>query len=111
MSSYVFLTKLQYTEMLKSVLSTHWCCEMHCASVITAIIGSDNGLSPVQHQAIICTNAGLLSIGPLGRNFTEICIEIQTFSFKKMHLKMSSISSRPQCVKQCINVGLPVEDS
>ena len=32
-------------------------------------IGSDNGLSYIRHQAIIWTNAGLLSIGPLGRNF------------------------------------------
>ena len=29
------------------------------------IIGSDNGLSPGQRQAIIWTNAGILLIGPL----------------------------------------------
>ena len=29
-------------------------------------IASDNGLSPIRRQAIILTNAGLLSIGPLG---------------------------------------------
>ena len=27
---------------------------------------------------------------PLGTNFNEILIKIHTFSFKKMHLKMSS---------------------
>ena len=33
------------------------------ASVNMVSIGSDNGLSPIRHQAIIKTNAGLLSIG------------------------------------------------
>ena len=28
--------------------------------------------------------------GPLGTNFSEMLIEIHTFSFKKIHLKMSS---------------------
>ena len=39
-------------------------------------IGSDNGLSPIRRQAIIWTNAGLLSIGPLETNFSEILIKI-----------------------------------
>ena len=54
------------------------------------IIGSDNGLSPGQRQNIIWNNAAILVIGPLGTNFNEILIEIPTFSFKKMHFKMSS---------------------
>ena len=33
-------------------------------SVNSAIIGSDNALSPDRHQAIIWTNAGILIIGP-----------------------------------------------
>ena len=37
------------------------------------IIGSDNGLSPDRHQAIIWTNAGILSIWPLGAN-QYICV-------------------------------------
>ena len=41
-----------------------------------AITGSDNGLLPGWHQAIIWTNAGILLIGPLGTNFSEILIEI-----------------------------------
>ena len=64
-----------------------------CVSKLT-IIGSDNGLSPGRRQAIIWTNAGILLIGPLGTNFSEILIGIQTFSFKKMHLKMSSAKGR-----------------
>ena len=35
-------------------------------------------------QAIIWTNAGILWIGSLGTNFSEISIKIHTFSFKKM---------------------------
>ena len=41
-------------------------------------------------SAITWTNAGLLSIGLLGTNVSKILIEILSFSFKKMHLKMSS---------------------
>ena len=46
------------------------------------IIGSENGLSPEQHQAIIWINAGILLITPLGAIFIEIVTDIYTFSFK-----------------------------
>ena len=73
-----------------SAVLTHWDRVIHiCISKLT-IIGSDNGLSPGWCQAIIWTNAGILLIGPLGISFSEILIAIHTFSFKKMHLKMSS---------------------
>ena len=62
------------------------------------IIGSDNGLLPGRRQAIIWTNAGILLIGLLGTNFSGILKEIYTFSFKKMHLKMSSGKRRPFCL-------------
>ena len=68
------------------------------ASVNYTIIGSDNGLLPGRHQAIIWTNDGILLIGPLGTNFSEIIIKIQTFSFKKIHLKMSSGKCLPFCL-------------
>ena len=60
-----------------------------CVGKLT-IIGSDDGLTPERRQAIIWTNAGILLIGPLGTDFSEILIEIQTFSLKKIRLKMSS---------------------
>ena len=63
---------------------THWGRVMHICIVKITIIGSDNGLSPERHQAIIWTNAGILLIGPLGTNFSDIVIEIKTFSLKKM---------------------------
>ena len=77
---------------------THWGRVTHiCVSELT-IIGSDNGLSPGRRQAIIWTNDGMLLIGPLGTNFSDILCVIQTFSFNKMHLKMSSAKWRPFCL-------------
>ena len=73
---------------------THWGRVRHvCVGKLT-IIGSDNGLSPGRRQAIIWTNAGILLIGP----FSEISIGIQTFSFRKMHFKISSAKWRPFCL-------------
>ena len=84
-----------------SQINSPWCCIY--ASVNWVSISSGNGLSPVRHQASTWTNAGLLSIILLGTNFSEILIRI-LFSFKKMHLKLSSakmaaISSRGRWVK------------
>ena len=77
------------------LILTHWGRVTHiCVSNLT-ITGPDNGLSPGRRQAVIWTNAGILLIGPLGTNFSEILIEINTFSFKKMRLKMSSAKWRP----------------
>ena len=81
---------------------THWGRVTHISVSNLIIIGSDNGLSSDGRQAIIWTNAGLLSIGHLGTNFSEISREIHTFSFKKMHLKMPSWKCRPFCL--CLNV-------
>ena len=69
---------------------THWGQVTHICVVKLTITASDNGLSPERHQAIIWTNAGILLIGPLGTNVSEILIAIQTFSLKKIRLKMSS---------------------
>ena len=77
---------------------THWGRVTHICVGKLIIIGSDNGLSPGRCLAIIWTNAGTLLIGPLGTNFNEILIVIHTFSFKKMHLDMSSGKRRPFCL-------------
>ena len=77
---------------------THWGRVTHiCVSKII-IIGSDNGLSPGRRQAIIWTNARILSIGPLGTNFSEILFEIQICSFNKMHFEMSCVKWHPFCL-------------
>ena len=77
---------------------THWGrVTQICVSKFT-IIGSDNGLSLIRHQAIIWTNAEILLIRTLGTNFSEILIQIHTFSNKKMHSKKSSGKCRPFCL-------------
>ena len=77
---------------------THWGQVTHiCVSNLT-ITGSDNDLLPDLRQAIVWTNAEILLIGPLGRNFSEILIGIITFSFKKMHLEVLSAKRLPFCL-------------
>ena len=68
-----------------------------CVSKST-IIDSDNDLSSGRHQFIISTNVGILLIGPSGTIFSENLIEIHTFSFTQMHLKMSSGKWWPCCL-------------
>ena len=79
----------------------HWGRVRHiCVSNLT-IIASDNFLSPGWRQTIIwCWN---IVNSTLGTHFSEILSESHTFSIKKMHTKMSPISSRSQCVE----VGWP----
>ena len=69
---------------------THWGRVTHICVSKLAIIDSD--------KAIIWTNAGILLIGPLGTKLNEISIEIHIFSFKKIHLKLSSGKWRPFCL-------------
>ena len=52
-------------------------------------------------------NVGILSIELLETTLIEVYIEIQPFSFKKMHLKMSSAMWRPYCLDH--NVSSPGE--
>ena len=62
--------------------------QLRCAGgTITALI-----------TAIIWTNAGILLIEPFRSNFREILIEIQTFSFRKYRLNVSSAKWRPFCL-------------
>ena len=90
-----FVNKVIICGVTINLALTHWDRVTHiCVSKLT-IIASDNGLSPGRRQAIIWTSAGILLIGPLGTNFSEILIGIMTFSFKKMHLKVSSVKWQP----------------
>ena len=78
-----------------------------CVGKLT-IIGSDNGLSPGRRQAIIWTNDGILLIGALETNFSEILIEIQTFScwkklFESVVCEMAAILSHELKTQQWIN--------
>ena len=60
---------------------------MHMCIGKLTIIGSDYGLLPGQRQAITWINTGMLWIGPLETNSSEILNGTHAFSFKKMHLK------------------------
>ena len=77
---------------------THWGRVTHICVGNLTIAASDNGLSPGRRQAIIWTNDGILLIRTLGTNFSEIISKIHSFSFKKMHLKMSSAKWRLFCL-------------
>ena len=67
---------------------THWGRVTHIWVSKFTITGSENGLLHGRHQAIIIwTNTGILLIGPLGTNFSEMLVKIYRFSFKKMHLQ------------------------
>ena len=79
-------------------------------SLKRTIVDSGNGLSTVRRQAITWSNAGLLSIGLVGTNFSEISIGI--LSIKEMHFKMSSgkmeaVLPRSRWASSCNN-GDPV---
>ena len=87
--------KLYYPEW---ICLTRWGRVTHIRVGKLTNIGSDNGLSPGRRQTITWTNVGILLIGPLGTNFSEILIGIETFSFRKKHLKMSSAKLRPFCL-------------
>ena len=82
-----FYLKIVEPPLTQNALLTHRGRVTHICVGKHTIIVSDNGLSPGRRQAIIWTNAGILLIGPLWTNFSEILIEILTFSFAKMRLK------------------------
>ena len=89
---------------------THWGWVMHICISELSIIGSDNALLPWWRQAIIWINTGILSIGLLGTNFSEILIKIYIFSLKKCIWKccqkIGSHFSYPQCLKTSLRGGL-----
>ena len=89
---------------------TNWGWVTHiCVSNLT-IISSDNSLSPGSRQAIIWTNAEILFILPIGTNFIEILIEIHTYSFKEIHVKILSAKWRPFCLSLNVLMSLYLTD-
>ena len=69
-----------------------------CVGSLT-IIDSHNDLSPDQRQAIIGTNAWLLSMGSFVAKLREIFIKIHIFplknAFENVIRKKAAIASRP----------------
>ena len=93
---HICISRFIGTQYAEYAQLTHWCRVTHMFQ--DTIIGSDNGLSPGLRQAIIWPKAVILLVRTLGTNFNEILIEIHIFSFKKLHLKMSSAKWRPSCL-------------
>ena len=101
-SAAMVLTPFWWNIPVPAPEGAHWGQATHIYVNKRTIIGSDNGLLPERHQAIIWTNAGTLFTGTLGTNFSEILSKIHIFSFKKMNLKMLSVKWQPFCL--CLNV-------
>ena len=88
---------------------THWRWMMPICIGKLIIIGSDNGLSLGKATSHYLNQRWLIVNWT---NFSEIRNEILTFSFKQLHLKLSSakmaaILSQPQYVKAAIGKPLP----
>ena len=94
----VYATGWEFCIKHAPALLTHWGRVTHICVSKLCIISSDNGLPPGRRQAIIWTNAGILLIGSMEKNFYKILSKIHTFSLKKMHLKMSSGQCRTSCL-------------
>ena len=78
---------------------THWGRVTHMCVANPTVIGSDNGLSPSRRQAIIWSNAGILSIGPKRPHVSQWNFNRNAYIFiKKMHFKRPLAKSRPFCL-------------
>ena len=85
---------------------THWGRVTHlCVSKLTSI-ASDNGLSPGRRQAIIWNKAGILLIGPLGTNFSEVLIKFTHFHWRKNVWKC-----RLRNVGHCVSASMSLIDT
>ena len=73
---------LKCVQMYQDVQRATIKCVNGCKNM-TPILERNNGLSSVRHQAIIWTNAGLLSIEPLTTNFRDISNKIKLFHWRK----------------------------
>ena len=73
-------------------------CWMHCQQFPVAIhIYRRRNYTPMYTHHIY-KHTGISLVGPLGTNLSEILIAIYIFSFKKMHLKLSSGNWRSFCL-------------
>ena len=87
----------KYVPKVSGSASHHFCADLSLAMCQEMTIRLRVNPS-VSNWAIIWNNAGILLIWPSGTNCNEMLIEIQTFPFPKMHLKMPSAKWRPFCL-------------
>ena len=88
-------TRFMYFILVNSLRTSHMCV---CVGNLIIIASDNNGLSPSRHQAFIWTSAGILLLGRLETNSSEMLIAIHSFSFKNIHFKRSSAKWRPFCL-------------
>ena len=94
-------TTHRYFYLTHSGRVTHIYASLHYAS-----ISAYNGLSPVRRQAITRTNAGLLSIGPLGINFSHNIMKKKVvFVWENGFQNVVCKTWQPFCL--CFNVVVP----
>ena len=99
-----------FIKIYESIVISHQC--RIYESVINRVrIGSDDGLSPIWHQAIILSRVGLLSNGHVRTKFSEIVIKIENYSFTKMHLNILSVKWRPFCPGEMSNQSCGIVSS
>ena len=89
------------------LIEAEWCINASVQHTVTNI-GSDNNLSPVQHQAIIWTNAAIVSIEPQGTYSNENLFKIQQVpihgnALENVVCEMVAILSRLQYVNVNVN--------
>ena len=86
----------QKHERCKTPWLTYWGRVTHICVCNLTIFGSENGLLAPSHYL----NQSWIIVNWTPRNkFSEMLIEIHSFSFKKIHFEMAAILSQPQCVK------------
>ena len=85
-------------KVFEGCLSTHLVRVTHICVYELTIIGSDNDLSPWSAPSHYLNNSGRVLTGPSATIFSVILIEIHSFSFAKMHSKMSSGKWLPFCL-------------
>ena len=74
------------------------------------LMGQNEAYMLGRYQTIIWTNAGIVLIRTSGTNFNEIWSEIHIFTYKKLHLKLSSAKWRSFCFDLNILINLPGDE-
>ena len=109
--TYILVTLYSFSMMI-CIFFTKTICRQHNKMwTVFSYYGSNNDLLPTRCQAITSTNDGLLSIGHLGTNFTEISIKnmrifIQENGFENVIYKMAAISEKAHFLDMHLWVSL-----
>ena len=98
---------IEYRGIRNRTIRGFYCIYIYICVGNLTIIGSDNGLSLAQHQAIIWTNARILLIGPTGTNITLILNQNLSIFIQEKALKLMSAKWRPLFLGLNVLTSLP----